>query len=32
MGSAAAMAIIVSLFIIVIGVFQFKIMSSDVKY
>ncbi len=32
LGNAAAMAIIVSLFIIAISVFQFKLMSSDVEY
>jgi len=32
LGNAAAMAIIVSLFIIAISIFQFKLMSSDVEY
>ncbi|AGB41261.1 permease component of ABC-type sugar transporter [Halobacteroides halobius DSM 5150] len=31
-GSAAAMALIVSLFVIVIGVIQFKLLSKDVEY
>ncbi|OCL28750.1 ABC transporter permease [Orenia metallireducens] len=32
MGSASAMALVMSLFIIIVSMFQFKIMSSDIEY